>query len=846
MSFLEGMDQNQIILIICAGVLILFAVLACIFMWATSEKAFPRKNGMLLGRVVTDFACGTCFLICFVLMVLILVYSFFRGDPRRLTHGTDWNGRMCGIDAGVTDKPFLYFCGSAERSGTNIGFPKYIMQGSHACVSACPTDSSVKIECLYPAFHNFTVYTSASRLGNPTRGMVNVETLDLTVTQSLVKQDSYPTEKFGGKFCVPDSKKNLALHETVVDGPFARHIRPMLAFGGLRDAWVLLSMAAGLSLICSYIYFQSLKRCAGLVIFSSMVFAALLLASLGAMMLWVVFVDPNDPPKLYGRINPVFSVYTGLEAKCYSIIAGTILMMMCGIISVLAATSMSHIDEMVGLIDAALECTNSNTVFAFSYPLFQSGVMIFMVFYMIEALTYVSSLSEKDSARIKVDGQSIPGLQVLWVKTWKDNTMITFYLICCWWILEIYFQWANFIIAYVVSNWYFHPLLDPEGTETLDKGLQQLSAQGTGKHVNVRVGGVDQNYGPREGVVMHDPRGQRMLVVPVGKKAPGLGRYSIGPQKVYSKGSTNMSDIKWIFGANAAIFTKHLGSIALGAPVIAILRPFRLFSQCLSGFLNRNSVDPMRGQYDSHPGNANIKGCFALFSACLDQVVGKYCKNAYVELVLAGGHSGGGGGFFEAADESFKFLVTCGGSVAYLHGAMLAYEAIGCICITAFCGWGVLIVQDKVDWFNEPNSGWYIEDKNWSAFAACVVAFVVSYSYMALWNQTADVLLYCVAWNRRQVHLAHEFDIHTSELRKQNFMPYQVVPNNLRYLIPEYELDPHYEEGVHAHGVGQMGAIIAAMEHGAMNKHSQAGPMGPNISGPMGSVFQTGARMGNF
>jgi hypothetical protein len=231
-----------------------------------------------------------------------------------------------------------------------------------------------------------------------------------------------------------------------------------------------------------------------------------------------------------------------------------------------------------------------------------------------------------------------------------------------------------------------------------------------------------------------------------------------------------------------------------------------------------------------------MKGCFALFSACLDQVVGKYSKNAYVELILSGGHTGD---FQGAADESFKFLVTCGGSVAYLHGAMLAYEAIGCVCITVFCGLAVLVVQDKVDWFNEQDSGWYIENKNASVAAACVVAFIVSYSFMALWNQTADTLLYCVAWNRKQCHLGHQFEI---EEAGQILPPKKVCPQSLRYLIPDYELDAHYEEGVHAHGVGQMGAIIAAMEHGAMNKSQNA----PNYSTAMGSVFQTGARVGNF
>jgi len=551
-------------------------------------------------------------------------------------------------------------------------------------------------------------------------------------------------------------------------------------------------------------------------------------------MLWVVFLDPVNPPKDYAKINPIFSVYEGAEAKWYSVIMGMIFVMAAGLTACLAATSMGHIDEMIGIIDAALECTGEQPVFAFTYPLIQAATFIGLFIFMVVSIPYVASLGKLDPASIQVDGKSIAGLQKHWVRSDFDKWSLAFYVFFCWWLLEIFIQYANFVIAYVVAHWYFVPVTSRVAN---NKALAGMTA---GKHVQVRVGGVDQNYGNRGGVVVQDPKGQRMLVVPVGKKAPGLGRYALGDQTVYDKDKTKVKDLSWVLSANFEVITKHLGSLAIGAPIIAILRPVRLFSQCVSGFLNRVTPDPLKGPgADLHPGNANLKGCFSLFSACLDQIVGKYSKNAFTELVLGGGRSGHGGGFSTACDESFKFLVTCGGSIAYLHGAMLLYEAFGCISITCFCGWVVLVIQDKVDWFNDQSSGWYIEDKNASVIAACIVAFVVTYCWMSLWNQTADVLLYCVAWNRRQAHLAHEFDINHHDAIIE---PKKVCPNALRQLIPEYELEAHYEQGIHAHGVGQMGAIIAAMEHGAMNQHSK----GPNYSTAMGSVFQTGTRMGNF
>jgi len=269
------------------------------------------------------------------------------------------------------------------------------------------------------------------------------------------------------------------------------------------------------------------------------------------------------------------------------------------------------------------------------------------------------------------------------------------------------------------------------------------------------------------------------------------------------------------------VIWSHLGSIALGALLIWPLRPFRILSQCVQNFLAR-TADPSKGPAHSDDAHtANIKGCLSLFSACLEQAFGKFSKTAYTELVLSGG---GGGGFIETSENAFQFLVKSGGSIAHLHGAMLLYEMSGIICITLTSGWVVLILQDKLDMFNDKNStttvpfidynlgSFYIEDKIASAIVAMVCAFAVSFSWMSMWNHTSDTLLYCVAWNRRQCFEAHERGNHAGIGAVSEY-----CPQSLRSLIPEHELQAHHEHGLHAHGLGQQGAILAAMEHGAMS-----------------------------
>merc|ERR1711904_391465 len=97
---------------------------------------------------------------------------------------------------------------------------------------------------------------------------------------------------------------------------------------------------------------------------------------------------------------------------------------------------------------------------------------------------------------------------------------------------------------------------------------------------------------------------------------------------------------------SVSVLVYHTGTLALGAPVIAIFRPFRMISQGVTSFLHRTSEEGKGPHHSEDPHSQNIKGCLSLLSACLEQVFGKYSKNAFTELVLCGGGEGGADGFF--------------------------------------------------------------------------------------------------------------------------------------------------------------------------------------------------------
>lgn len=72
----------------------------------------------------TDCSCCLFFAVALALLGWILVYAEANGDPRKLHHGVDYHGHICGVHPDVADKPFLYWCAATppkNKTGTAAG-----------------------------------------------------------------------------------------------------------------------------------------------------------------------------------------------------------------------------------------------------------------------------------------------------------------------------------------------------------------------------------------------------------------------------------------------------------------------------------------------------------------------------------------------------------------------------------------------------------------------------------------------------------------------------------------------------------------------------------------------------
>lgn len=106
----------------------------------------PNFKGPIKNRSCTDIICCLLFLIFFTGMIACTIIGYTRGDPYKLILPTDSKGQICGYTEAVKDKPYLvYFdiltCAQMGAAVATAGCPT-----PQVCRASCPTDYYVYLE----------------------------------------------------------------------------------------------------------------------------------------------------------------------------------------------------------------------------------------------------------------------------------------------------------------------------------------------------------------------------------------------------------------------------------------------------------------------------------------------------------------------------------------------------------------------------------------------------------------------------------------------------------------------------------------------------------------------------
>lgn len=283
----------------------------------------------------TDKACLVFFLLALVGVGCVHVYARQHADIRRLSHGFNYHGHMCGVE---TRGQFVYWCKGPEND-LALKYP--------ICVDACPHNARNTTMCLD------------------------------TYTMQLTAIPTYPTRRVG-KFCLPLKKKLrvAVLKHTLGRTPLAKFVRAM---NSVLDSWKVLVLAMAIAIVVGYTYLLLLRHYA-----KPLVKACMVMLVVGPFCLGVAFFDTalrGGPDRVVGTGDGASDLAFGF---CLHILSLAMLVMSCFFKSLSMA---------VGCIEAACECIFQEYGFALE-PFISLSTKIAVSFFMLRWLVLLLSCVE--------------------------------------------------------------------------------------------------------------------------------------------------------------------------------------------------------------------------------------------------------------------------------------------------------------------------------------------------------------------------------------------------------------------------------------------------------------------
>lgn len=174
-------------------------------------------------RGCTDVPCCALFVISVILAAGLSAWGLATGDVRRLEHGVDFQGNICGVDAAVADRPLLYWC--SKNRTADLASP--------ICIASCPgSDYDTVLLCREASGPEGVAY-------------------------------SFTTKLSFGCYCVPDADRHPEAAHGILSGPLSSTAALLgRGFSVTRVARLSVPSSFLATLVAGYFYLVALRCCA--------------------------------------------------------------------------------------------------------------------------------------------------------------------------------------------------------------------------------------------------------------------------------------------------------------------------------------------------------------------------------------------------------------------------------------------------------------------------------------------------------------------------------------------------------------------------------------------------------
>jgi len=373
----------------------------------TGENGDQAAGGSSL-RARHSFTDGLCllpFLVAIVIFGFIYAWAARNGDLRRLYHGTDHKGRICGVSTEVAHAPFLYWCPlAAFRQGhVNVSLSQPV------CVPQCPSGA----------------LATRSWLGQ--MHWVEPGCAEVSGAQGMV---TYATVPLRERYCLPRSADHPELARLVSGHLRADHLAVLTeSLASIPEAMSQLTVAFIVALLAGFVYLASVGTFAGAVARAGIACCAVGFFALGTLLRVSLMVSGEHGGRAFMR---VLSVVSWIIAT---------------IVAVLACCLQRSLTRAADCMRVAGEGVFEMRPFLLVAPAMRALGEAALATALIHGLLLLCSACGPELA-----GAARPGIVV----------SITVYVLISIWIMGFVHALCQFIVAFIAAE-YYHAPIDLDG-----------------------------------------------------------------------------------------------------------------------------------------------------------------------------------------------------------------------------------------------------------------------------------------------------------------------------------------------------------------------------------------------
>lgn len=665
----------------------------------TSGSASPvRKvdpDSGVSARRPTDFVCVLLFLVYIIGMLIFLaivkstsIDGRAYSDVRRLTHGMDYEARLCGVDAGVEAKKYIFWCRD-DPSQTDFSIASTLNLKHPVCVEECPRTAAgsqlgpSKVECMRrPQGQGPPPENAIQPVPNIPGGQFGtVENYFLMFREETVYATTYDSELLAGRYCVP-TNETLKADVLAITGPLGLVERVQKGIGSFQDCWLIVFLAVVVAVIVSLAYITvlgSLKDVGMIVVCACLitVSVALLLVSLFFFSSFC-YGTPLFSKQQYMELNVFYARASDTQALIASMVCGSIFLLL----SFGALSFYTNVNGSESKIENLLEAAWSALIrmkSLFFIPVILALAKFFVMWLICYNFMSLCAVGMYDDYRIVVEGELFAGMSKnFYFDPWMWWGILV-YVVGGFWLLEIFTSLGQFVISWCAVIYYFESKDDEN--EKVDPP-RRVAWKGLLIALRYHAGSILLG-------------------------AVGIWFFRI-PRMV-----------AWIWSESLPHEESSCGFTALNLCWKPIGRCF----DCCAGKKSARKKTAEKWQSG-------------------DSIIQQWSKDAYQDVTIRTTH------FLQAKEKAQKYI-NSQKDVKKLTGECRPCTFVG-VVVAGIAGFFVCYLAISfTGMYNDPSKPTFIQDPLMVASMAFFLCGHIAYDFCALLDHMADCLLYCFAYNKK-------------------------------------------------------------------------------------------------